>query len=351
MNSVGVIIIGRNEGERLDRCLESVRAAAGAAVREIVYVDSNSDDNSIAIARAHGAQVIELDPAAPFTAARARNAGAKALLARHPDLELLQFLDGDTLLHPRWLAHAVEYLRHHPGVAVVCGRRRERHPEATLFNLLADMEWDTPLGPAREFGGDALFRAPVFLHLGGYNERFIAGEEPELAARLRLAGHGIVRLNHEMTQHDLNMTHFSQWWRRTVRSGHALAQLSHIHGGKPLHFYQHARRSTLFWGLAVPAGILFLSICFSFWFLSLFPLAYVYLAARIFRFRQSRGDDRESAAIYAFFTTLGKFPQTLGLVKFYWNLCLGRSSRLIEYKSAHPLPPAHPAPAAMGTTL
>ena len=76
MNSanVGVVAIGRNEGERLKRCLGSVPAGAAS-----VYVDSGSTDGSAQWARDHGADVVELDMSVPFTAARARNAGFQTI--------------------------------------------------------------------------------------------------------------------------------------------------------------------------------------------------------------------------------------------------------------------------------
>jgi GT2 family glycosyltransferase len=356
MISVGVVVIGRNEGTRLATCLQSVQnsqtrdAACEFRLAGTVYVDSNSTDNSVEIARTLGAHVVELDPAIPFTAARARNAGAEHLLKICPDVQFLQFVDGDTELHPKWLLHAVDYLRHHGHVAVVCGRRRERYPDASVYNLLADMEWDTPIGQTHEFGGDALLRADVFLHLGGYTPSFIAGEEPDFSARMRKAGHRIVRLNHEMTMHDLAMTKFSQWWKRTVRSGHALAQLAHTHGGRPLYFYRGAWRSTILWAATVPLFILAVAVVVSVWALLLFPVAYSYLGYRVFRYRRRRGDDRDSALAYALFTTIGKFPQLWGLLKFYRNHWARRPSLLIEYKTAEAPDPANPAPAAVGNT-
>ena len=332
MGQVGVVVIGRNEGSRLMACLRAIRAGSPAGT-PIVYVDSNSTDNSVRVAQEVGTAVVHLDASIPFTAARARNAGAELLLKTHPELAFLQFADGDTEMHPRWIAHALEYLQHHPGVAVVCGRRRERHPEASVYNLLADMEWDTPIGTADEFGGDSLIRAEAFRKVGGYRLEFIAGEEPDLAARLRLAGYRLVRLNHEMTLHDLAMTQFSQWWRRTVRSGHALAQLGHTYGGEPLRFYRSPWRSTLFWSAIVPAGILFSTVAITWWAIFLFPLAYAYLLARIMRYRLNRGDDRDSAFTYGLFTTIGKFPQLVGMIRFYRNLWAKRQSTIIEYKT------------------
>ena len=342
MDATGVVIIGRNEGTRLAACIRSIRASAPAGT-PIVYVDSASTDQSVQVAQENGAEIVQLNPAVAFTAARARNAGAEFLLNRHPELVFLQLADGDTEMHPRWMVHAMDYLRHHPAVAVVCGRRRERSPEASVYNLLADMEWDTPIGAAEEFGGDSLMRVEAFRKAGGYRAEFIAGEEPDLAARLRLAGHGIVRLNHEMTLHDLGMTRFMQWWRRTVRSGHALAQLAHTHGGEPLYFYRGPWRSTLFWGLAVPAGILFLIVVATWWAIFLLPLAYAYLLARVMRYRLRRGDDRDSAFAYGIFTTIGKFPQLVGLVRFYRNRWSKRQSTIIEYKAdASPNPVTAP---------
>ena len=96
---VGVVVIGRNEGERLRRCLESVRGAAQA----IVYVDSGSTDGSVALATGLGATVVALDMRRPFTAARARNEGMRRLQAIAPDLVFVQFVDGDCEMVAGWL--------------------------------------------------------------------------------------------------------------------------------------------------------------------------------------------------------------------------------------------------------
>lgn len=337
---IGIVIIGRNESPRLAACLQSVKsgATATAEIVDIVYVDSASTDNSAAIARAHGAHVVLLQASAPpapaFTAARARNAGAEALLDRHPEVAYLQFLDGDTEMNASWLSTAVRYLNENPEVAVACGRRREKHPEASIYNHLADLEWNTAPGIVKEFGGDSLIRADVFQDLHGYNPGFIAGEEPEFAARMRLAGYKIARLDHEMTLHDLHMTRFGQWFRRTKRSGHALAQLYDTHGSAPLHLYKKQHRSTLFWTTAVPVGVIAVAALVSWWLLLLLPLAYFYLTLRIMRYRLSRGDSRSIARTYALFTVFAKFPELLGMLTYYLNLLQKRRPTLIEYKGA-----------------
>jgi glycosyltransferase involved in cell wall biosynthesis len=162
----GAVIIGRNEGARLVACL----ASFPAQVRPLVYVDSGSTDGSVAAARAAGAEVVALDMGVPFTAARARNAGFARLEALGAP-EFVQFVDGDCVLQPGWLPAAEAFLLARPEVGVVCGRRREIRPEASIWNRLCDAEWDTPVGPAKACGGDALMRVAAVRAVGGMIRR------------------------------------------------------------------------------------------------------------------------------------------------------------------------------------
>ena len=70
-----------------------------------------------------------------------------ARLAADPP-DLVQLVDGDCEVQPGWVAEAAAFLAMRPEVVVVCGRRRERYPEASVYNRLCDREWDTPLGAA-----------------------------------------------------------------------------------------------------------------------------------------------------------------------------------------------------------
>ena len=102
-----------------------------------------------------------------------------------------------------------------PLVAVVCGERIERFPHQSLYNRVFDLDWNGPPGPADYCGGDALFRRQVLEESGGYDDTLLAGEEPELCTRLRLKGWTVLHLALSMTTHDLAMTRFSQYWRRS----------------------------------------------------------------------------------------------------------------------------------------
>ena len=214
---IGAVVIGRNEGIRLEICLLSLIGRA----TPVVYVDSGSSDGSVDLALRLGADVIKLDRVQQFTAARARNAGFRRMVEIAGAADHVQFVDGDCELQPDWLATASAFLRDQPDVAVACGRVRERFPHASPYNRLCDMEWNAPTGEVKACGGIAMMRVDAFIEIGGFAEEMIAGEEPDLCFRLRRAGWRILRLNDEMALHDAAMIHVGQWWQRARRSGYA----------------------------------------------------------------------------------------------------------------------------------
>ena len=245
--TIGAVAIGRNEGQRLRACLGALRRD----LDYVVYVDSGSTDESRTIARDLGALVVELDTSTGYTAARARNAGFRRLL-ESPDVEYVQFVDGDCEVVDGWIESAAQFLHEHPDVAVVSGRRRERDPQRNWYHRLTDMEWHAPPGEAKYCGGDAFMRVTAVRQVSGYRESLIAGEEPELCVRLRKAGWRVWRLDREMTWHDIRMSSFRQWWRRAVRSGHAYAEGAALHGAPPERHWVKESRSIWIWSAVLP---------------------------------------------------------------------------------------------------
>jgi GT2 family glycosyltransferase len=317
--AIGIVVIGRNEGQRLRRCL----AALPMNGCWVVYVDSASTDGSPQLAAAAGAHVVALDMSVPFTAARARNAGLRALLELAPETEFVQFLDGDCEMQRGWLRQAVRFLAAHPAHAVACGRVREREPQRSVFNRLCQWEWDAPAGEAAACGGNAMMRVPAFLQVGGFREQLIAGEEPELCVRLRRAGWGVHRLDAEMVLHDAAITRFSQWWRRTMRSGHAFAEGAWMHGLAREHHWLRETLRALFYGGAVPIGCAVLAAAVgpaALLLLLLYPLQVLCL-------RNIQGGWTR-----AFYLVLGRFPECLGAMKFLLSRLRRMPPHLIEYK-------------------
>jgi glycosyltransferase involved in cell wall biosynthesis len=339
-SQIGAVVIGRNEGVRLERCLKSLRAA----IDYVVYVDSGSTDDSLAIAAECGVESVSLDISTTFSAGRARNVGFARLMALHPDLTAVQFVDGDCELDPNWIDVGFRALTERVDVAVVCGRRRERSPEHSLFNRLIDLEWETPIGESSASGGDFLIRTKCFQTVGGFNTQVVAGEEPELGFRLRQHGWKILRIDQEMTLHDAALTRFSSWWRRERRGGYGGLDVHFLTTSDSNSYFAKHVRSTWFWSLGWlcllclllvigglvdgPAGMIIGGM--------LWLVATLIQVTRIaLRYRRPQVSAVDSVRMAAL-TLLSKWPQMLGQIAWFLDRWLGRHPRLIEYKAGPP---------------
>lgn len=325
MSSLAIVVIGRNEGERLKRCLRSLKGFP------CVYVDSGSSDGSPEAAQALGASVVELDLGVPFTAARARNEGFFKVTADSPGLQYVMFVDGDCEVVDGWIEKAIAYLDAHNDVVAVCGRRKERFPEASIYNAMCDIEWNTPVGEAASCGGDAIFRVSAMVEASGFNSTFIAGEEPELCFRLRKNGGRIYRLDSLMTMHDAAMTRFGQWWRRSERSGYAYYLGYHAHGIDSFEpFKVREVKSIVSWGsliLLLLLTSLLVPVVAIFGGLLLFVQS-----CRVARTIRVRAKSMRESFLYGFFTMLGKIPQLIGISKAYLKCKSGETLTIVEYK-------------------
>lgn len=328
MAHLGIVVVGRNEGERLRRCLESVRTAGVP----LVYVDSCSRDGSATFARSLGLAVIELDGGKPLSAARARNEGFEWLLGQHPDLEFVQFIDGDCELVPGWLAAGAEQLLAKVELGAVCGHVRERDPHASIYNLMCHLEWQREPGTIRACGGNFMARVEAFRAVGGFRADVMAAEDDELCLRLRRAGFDIQALAADMVRHDAALMHFGQWWTRARRSGMAYAQGAALHGSSDDKHFLRNCRSIWLWGLGLPAASLLLApptLGASLFGFSGYPA----LGLRIYRRGRKRGWSQHEAAVYAFFTVLCKAPELLGMMEYHYRTkWQHRAVTLIEHK-------------------
>ena len=325
-NAIAVVVIGRNEGQRLHACLHALLAV----VKQVVYVDSGSSDDSVAFAKSLAVDVVELDMTVPFTAARARNSGAWRAVEKWPHCDYIQFVDGDCTIDRQWLQQGYHFLQQHHHYAVVFGRRRERYPNRTRFNRLCDIEWQKPAGDVGTCGGDAMIRRVAFVKTKGYNAQLIAGEEPELCFRLTQQGWKIRCLDAAMTQHDAAITHYGQWWQRAKRAGYAYANNAYLHRQYlSLHQYRPLA-SCLFWTIGLPSLLTIFSDLYPaiLILLFLYLLQMIRISVSIFPAVQQWSH----AGSYGVHTLLAKWPQTWGMIVFCITLLLKRQGQLIEYK-------------------
>ena len=327
---VSVVVIGRNEGARLERCLQSVQAMAdpGCGV-EVIYVDSGSRDASVERARTMGARVIELHPVRP-TAALARNAGWRQ--ARVP---FVLFLDGDTILDPEFTLRALPEF-HDERVAIVWGHRREMNPRASLFNRALDLDWISPTGEAEFCGGDALVRRSALEQVNGYDEQLIAGEEPEMCRRMRGKDFRILHLDLPMTQHDLAITTWAQYCRRARRTGYAYAEVSARFRGSAMPFWENEARANRHRALAltaIPAVAIACSFAMHAWLpAAIASVFFALLVSRTAWKMRWKSDGLVTSLLYGLHSHVQQIPIFLGQLEFLRHSKAGLKRGLIEYK-------------------
>ncbi len=328
-NSVGFVVIGRNEGDRLKAALKAIQSLSPSS--PVVYVDSGSTDDSVAFAQSIDMQAVELDLSIPFTAARARNAGFEQLLNDNPNIQYVQFMDGDCVLHPGWIETAVTALSQDENTGIVSGRRHEKFPEASVYNTLMDIEWNTPVGETLAVPGDMCVKVSVFKAINGFSENIIAAEDDDLCLRARNAGYKIFRLDASMSHHDANIMHLSQWYKRSKRGGHGYANINHIHGKGPEKYFRRELMSVALWGGCIPLAFLaclFISPNLAFVIFALYSL---FILRTIIR-RAKNGDTLKVAFAYGFLIFTGKTPELMGVFEYWKNRLLSRKHQLIEYK-------------------
>ena len=345
--NIGVVVIGRNEGERLKRCLASILAQHQGPV---VYVDSGSSDGSVEHAQSVGVEVVDLDMTQPFTMARGRNAGLNYLLGNCPACEFVQFVDGDCEVAEGWIDQGLSFLKANGLYALVCGNVSERHPEATIYNYLIDMELHGPVGDVASCGGLALYRIGVFANVGVFNEEMIAGEEGDLCLRLRQNGSKLMKLDIPMANHDADMQRFVQWWCRSVRCGHAYAHSFDLHRKTPEQheerYKKHQVLSSMAYGFCFPLLLLLLVSVLLTQSLPQLPLIFVYssilfvlslyirLIEKCVKSRLVLGNSQSQAWLYGAFIALGKLPEAQGVSKYYFNKMRGVTAKIIEYRAS-----------------
>lgn len=313
MDKIGIVVIGRNEARILENCLKAV-------IREnvpVIYADSASEDNSVAIAHNCGVPVVKLDKQTPLSPARGRNEGYQYLLQHHPDIEFIQFIDGDCVLIQGWLDIALQTMNNMPEVGILCGEVSEENPNGSIYKRLAALEWNQPAGEIKVCGGIFMTRKKALQDVNGFNTTIRAGEDDDICLRSHEQGWKIWRIKNPMAQHHIRIENFWDLWTRAKRSGYAFQGAAFLHRGlKEWHYVRDNLSNYLFGGLIPLIAIVGIPWTHG---LSLFLLfAYPALWLRIYlRHRENLGND--DARLYASFCVFAKFPGFLGAIEFWFS--------------------------------
>lgn len=209
---ISVIVIGKNEGERLQRCLTSVKqvfADECPVEYEIIYVDSQSTDDSVSFAQTLPVTHVVLLTGV-CNAAIARNAGAEMAKG-----DILFFLDGDMKLLPGFLPK------------ILTGQSTLVYPflSALFSDEVHDTQWNylfttyrhkQHVGDSDTYeavtGGFFLIMRELWEKVGGMDTRFRCNEDYDLGLRLTQMGlplcrKSILAVKHYMVNYTLRASY------------------------------------------------------------------------------------------------------------------------------------------------
>jgi glycosyltransferase involved in cell wall biosynthesis len=194
---ISVVIIGRNEEQHIERSIRSViKGTEQIKNREIVYVDSASEDNTIQIAEQFPVKIVQLKPEWPLSPSAGRYIGYL-----NTSGDFIFFVDGDTVIYKSWLNTGIEFLEKNKNAAGIAGMVHELFVDRD-DNILGFMKnryhQKNHISEVKLFGGISLFRRSVLDLVGPFNPFIVADEERELGLRIRKAGYKLVRISHPM---------------------------------------------------------------------------------------------------------------------------------------------------------
>ena len=192
--AVAVVVPAHDEQELVGACLGALQGAAAASglppVRVLVVADA-CRDRTAAVARAEGAEVLEVDLR---NAGAARRAGFAAVLeGAVPDRLWLATTDADTRVPPTWLADQLAWRER--GWDAVVGTVQvddwTGHDEAVVHRYAQRYAWTGAEHP-HVHGANLSLTAAAYLAVGGFPPLPLA-EDVALVAALQAGGHRVAR--------------------------------------------------------------------------------------------------------------------------------------------------------------
>ena len=200
-----VVIPVWNGTAHLGKCLEALEASIRKP-DEIVVVDDGSDDDSAAIARAHGRKVVCV-AGGPRGPATARNRGVSACAG-----EIIVFIDCDVAVHPETLGLMEQQFMANPDLCGLFGSYDDRPTQPGLIsgyrNLLHHHVHQRSQREASTFwAGCGAIRREVFEAAEGFDEtyRWASIEDIQLGLRLHRAGRRLLLCP------EIQATHRKRW--------------------------------------------------------------------------------------------------------------------------------------------
>ncbi|KAB1185119.1 MULTISPECIES: glycosyltransferase family 2 protein [Haloferax] len=183
---LSVVVVTYNEAERIEGCLESVfESCRKVGPFEVILVDSNSTDRTVAIAEQFPITLLKLTDDEYTTPSAGRYVGTK--YARG---DTILYVDGDMHLERGWVSEAYTFLKDNQEVVGVDGQLNERGRARTPQRVDA-------------IRGVALYDKAAVTKVGGFDPFQKSLEDIDLGFRLTLDGGVLYRLPSVAAMHPI----------------------------------------------------------------------------------------------------------------------------------------------------
>jgi len=305
--AVSIVVIGLNEAKNLENTFTAIRSMnyPGELV-ELIYVDSGSTDTSVGIAKRYCDKVF-VEPEWP-TAARNRNRGL--IESTH---EYCHFLDGDILIDPDYIQHAIAKINEGE-VQAVFGYLDEKSNKGLSRILLHDYKNRKP-GFINAPGAGGTFLKKVLVDVNGWDERIPRAEEMEIGDRLINAGYKIWYLNQKMGIHDFGVTNIFKLMKKQIGEGLSIGAVARIpETGRVYALIRKLARRNILFHLIILLIILGSVIFKNLW---LIPGSFAFYLVYLFvKYRIIRGIRNIDSILYHYLKNLTKVFELYGYFKF-----------------------------------
>lgn len=202
--TLSVVVVTRNEADRVQPCIKSVFAACREIDDfEVILVDSNSTDRTVERAAAYPITILRIPTDELSTPGAGRYVGTQ--YARG---EMILFVDGDMVLSETWLPGAISCLRDGDDVAAVDGHLNE--PGEGETSQTVDI-----------VRGVALYDSTALDDVGGFDPFIESLEDIHLGFQLTAAGYRLLRTPDVAAEHPVRtkLGEPLRRWRRGYMRG------------------------------------------------------------------------------------------------------------------------------------
>lgn len=193
---LSIVVIGRNESDNLPVLIASLTKLRQRAQfqNQMIYVDSDSTDLSVEIARSFFDEVYILSPSDNLCASAGRYIGTlKAIY------EWILYLDGDMEVCSEFIDFICKNIDKLDTSCGYVGRYIYYYNDGTIRDNVLNYKHDGQV--VAHHGGAVLLRRTAVIEAGNWNPRIFSNEEIELYTRFRNCGYNVVYLNKPMIKH------------------------------------------------------------------------------------------------------------------------------------------------------